>query len=251
MPRQFPLLIIAILAAGLSSCRKTYDPPEPAPLSGTAANTSLAQLRSMYNNGVRDLPAETVIGGIVTTSDSAGNFYQSLIIQQDTYGVELWLGTYDLYTSYRRGSQVALRAGNLRLGLYNGMLRVGAPGAGSASWVDPIGAQPLVSRLLVRVETTLGVAPQPVTIAQINTAMTGRLVRLSGGSFAEGGWAPWSGEHNYTAAGQNIIVYTSPYATFADDILPPGEVTLTGIVCQYNNKLQLRLSSSDDCSRTQ
>ena len=50
--------------------------------------------------------------------------------------------------------------------------------------------------------------------------------------------------------GVSLTVYTSDYATFTNAVLPEGPVDLTGIVTLYKDKVQLKISSTDDVRPT-
>lgn len=222
---------------------------EPSPLAATA---DLDAVRRFYLGGGTDLPEETVVGGTVTTSDSAGNFYKMVVIQQGNTPLAILTGTYDTYTAYRPGQCVLVRLDGLRVGLWEGMLAVGAPGTEYAKQIDYIANDAVLRRVIVRDEAVL---PRPadtlvLTVPEVTAALAGRLVRVRGGSFTQGGVQPWSGERTYSVRrGVSLTVYTSPYATFANDLLPEGEVELTGVVTLYRDAVQLKVGSTDDVRR--
>lgn len=225
---------------------------EPEPPAWTA-NTTLASVERFYRSGGADLPDGTIVSGTVTTSDSAGNFYRMLVIQQDETPLALLTGTFDTYTAYRPGEQVTIRLDGLRAGLWEGMLAVGAPEPGYAKGIDYIASDALLRKIMVRSGTSV---PKPVdtlelTVSEVTQELAGRLVRVTGGRFTQGGRHTWSGEQTYSAGrGISLQVYTSPYATFADDLLPEGGMTLTGIVTVYDETVQLKISSTLDARPT-
>lgn len=213
---------------------------------------TLNELAFLYDeDGFKDIPEGVVIGGVITNSDSTGNFYKSFIFQQDTTAVELLTGVYDNYVSFRRGQAITLEAGGLRLRRVNGTLQIGAPV--EYSYIDYIQNDAALRRILHRTDAdqTGTIEIPTVSIDDLQPCMAGRLVRLTGGEFTQGGaqtWGDeWYGDRTYSEKrGTSIRVYTSPYATFAGDLLPIGKVDLLGIVAMYNDRLQLRISSTDD-----
>lgn len=248
--RLTPVLYFALLGLWLSSCDygRFGEPPEPDVPTRTA-NTTLASVDRFYRGGGTDLPQGTIVGGTVTTSDSAGNFYKMLVIQQDDMPLAVLTGTYDTYTAYRPGQRVVLLLDGLRLGLWDGMLAVGAPEPGFPTGIDYIASDAVLQKILTR---SPGSAPEPVdtlelTVPEVTASLAGRLVRVNGGHFTQGGKHVWSGERTFSdAQGRTLKVYTSPYTAFADDPLPVGEVVLTGIVMVYKDVVQIKVSSTDD-----
>lgn len=212
------------------------------------ANTTLASVERFYRDGGTDLPEGTIVGGRITTSDSAGNFYKMLVIQQQGTPLAVLTGTYDTYTAYRPGEQVVLLLDGLRLGLRDGMLAVGAPEPNFPKGIDYIASDAVLRRIMTR--NTLPAKPVDtleLTVSEVTASHAGRLVRVNGGHFTQGGKHTWSGEQTFADAfGNTLKVYTSPYASFADDPLPEGDIKLTGIVTVYDNVVQIKVSSTDD-----
>lgn len=248
---RLPLALYCVLS-GLCLTGCGYDRfgemPEADP-SVLTANTTLASVERFYRDGGTDLPEGTIVGGTVTTSDSAGNFYKMLVIQQDGTPLALLTGTYDTYTAYRPGERVAIVVDELRLGLRDGILAVGAPEPDFPKGIDYIASDAVLRRIINRSPIPV---PEPVdtlelTVPEVTAALAGRLVRVTGGHFTQAGKHLWSGEQTFSDAyGNTLKVYTSPYATFANDPLPVGEVALTGIVTIHKDVVQIKVSSTDD-----
>lgn len=252
--RYTSLLYLILSGLWLTGCG--YDRfgelREPEPPTWTA-NTTLASVERFYRSGGADLPDGTIVSGTVTTSDSAGNFYRMVVIQQDETPLAVLTGTFDTYTAYRPGEQVIIRLDGLRAGLWEGMLAVGAPEPGYAKGIDYIASDALLRKIMVRSGTSIHrpVDTLELTVPEVTPELAGRLVRVTGGRFTQGGGHTWSGGQTYSAArGSSLQVYTSPYATFADDLLPEGGVTLTGIVTVYDETVQLKISSTLDAHPT-
>lgn len=245
------ILLLSILC---TSCEYDRYGPEPeADESVLRPNTTLASVERFYRNGGTDLPEGTIVGGRVTTSDSAGNIYKMVVIQQAGAPLAILTGTYDAYTAYRPGQQVAVQLDGLRVGLWEGILAVGAPEPGYPKGIDYISSEAVLRRIMVRTETPVIPAPDTLTltIPEVAAALAGRLVRVTGGSFTQEGTQTWAGEKTYSVRrGVSLTVYTSDYATFANTMLPEGPVDLTGIVTVYKDQVQLKISSTDDVRPT-
>lgn len=244
--RHFIRFILpALLLAGCDYDRFGELPAEESPVMN--ANTTLASVERFYRNGGVDFPDGTVVSGTVTTSDSAENFYKMLVIQQEETPLAVLTGTYDTYSAYRPGGRIAVRLDGLRVGLWDGMLAVGAPEPEYTEGIDYIASDAVLRKIIARMDGSEPVDTLETSIAGISSALAGRLVRLSDVFFTQGGRHTWSGEQTLSdAGGRTLRTYTSPYASFADDLLPEGRISLTGIVTVYRDVVQLKVSSADD-----
>lgn len=243
-------VVLFVLAVLLGNCGyNRFGELPDAPETVLRPNATLAAVARFYAEGGHDLPDGTVVGGRVTTSDSAGNIYKMVVIQQGETPLAILTGTYDTYSAWQPGTTVAVRLDGLRVGEWEGMLAVGAPEPNYATGIDYIASEAVLQRIVTRTDPTL-IAPVDtlhVSVVEVSEALAGRLVRVSGGSFSKGGVATWSGEQSYVGAdGSRLQVYTSPYATFADYLLPEGTVELVGIVTVYREVVQLKISSTRD-----
>lgn len=225
MRYTLPILLITLFI----SCNYT-DNLDTKPYDHLEPNSWIEELEE----GV--VSEDVVIRGVVTTSDSCGNFYQSMMVQDPTAALEVRLGFYDIYTLYRRNEMVCLRLEGINLKLENGVL------------VANYGSMPIAGQRIFRAgHSNDYIEPIKLHIDELDQSYTGLYIELSGGSFTQGGTAVWSGERTYSLKGSaSIRVYTSPFATYASDTLPKGNVSLRGILTIYNDHLQFRMSTSED-----
>lgn len=238
------LLILVIL---LSGCRfNCFDNPLEEDFSIPAVNSSIGELR--YLAGTGEIRGDMVIGGVVTSSDSAGNIYRQLYVEDCTGAVALQVGLFDMYVRYPVGSRVNIRLQGLACGYNEGMMVVGAIGNEQEYpvTVETINSPALVGRYLFSRGSRVAVAPREVRLGDIGEDMIGRLVLVEG-FFVEGGVGVYGGERRFEDYwGGGIDVYTSAYASFSGDLLPWGGVKMMAIVGSFGGKLQLIISSTDD-----
>ena len=90
-----------------------------------AVNTTIADLKALYEGTPYHIEKDIVIGGQVISSDASGNIYRSLFIQDETGGIELKIGNSSLYNDYKTGQWVYVKCQGLTLGNYSGMLQLG------------------------------------------------------------------------------------------------------------------------------
>ncbi len=90
--------------------------------------------------------------------------------------------------------------------------------------------------------------PAPLTIVPSQLAETNeaRLVRIENVSKIGGATSFVTGSNQFTANGQQFVVYLSSGMDLIGKPIPAGTMTLTGICSQYLNTYQLLLRDSDD-----
>lgn len=87
-------------------------------------------LRAVRGYAVR-IVQDIVVAGRVTTSDEAGNFFRSVVLQEDGTGVELMAGLDDLFRVYPPGCRIAVRLQGLAMCRRFGVVQIGTmPAAG-------------------------------------------------------------------------------------------------------------------------
>ena len=103
--------------------------------------TSIADLVSGYTIGQPKVLTNTVIKGVVTTTDRPGNFYKSFYIQDETGGIEIKVGKNGLYNDYLLGQTVYVDCEDLTLGMYGYKSgNYGGMGMAQLGFSDPSGS---------------------------------------------------------------------------------------------------------------
>lgn len=245
-------LLRAALAAGLllaaAACRRGYDPdPQPVASLPAVATTPLAKLHALVGDRPVIVDTPTVVTGLVTSSDEAGNFFRSLHIEEGLAGLEILCGLDALYTRYPIGTRIWIDLEGLCLDRRYGILRAGLPAVAG----DPeAGAEPFYSQALLDARLLRGEREQQklwgtlLYAGQLTAALNGALVLVTQLHYApettdDADAAPaaeaqpvWSGYRRFADRGEQTFIhlYTSPYARFADHPIPQGEVSLRGIL---------------------
>lgn len=197
--------------------------------------------------------ASIVIEGYVTSSDSTGNFYEVFTIQDATGGIDIKVNTSDLYTIYRLkpGQKVLVKLNDLYLGFYRGVYQLGAAivELGSLKLVGMPAAQ--VPNFVERTGFRKKLEPIDLTLDQINSSYVQKLVRINNVQFKD----PFNGfsipgvNTNRTlidCEGRTLILRTSGYSTFAKELVPSGNGSITGVLSTYDATLQLYIRDLND-----
>ena len=119
---------IAFLSLGLTSCDEELDrPPIDIPVSSWEANTTILDLKTRYWQSDRNFATEIVspqpggrviIGCRVIASDSTGNIYKTVYLQDATSAVAIAVDTTKLYLKFKQGEQMFFDVTGLYAGKY-------------------------------------------------------------------------------------------------------------------------------------
>ena len=190
------ILSFAFLCALLASCEE-FQPvvtayyPMPSSekvykesdIKGT--KVTIADLKSRYDGKPIEIDEDIFIAGKVTTSDLKGNFYRSFFIQDETSGIEIKIGRYNLYNDYHQGQTVFVNCKGLTLGAYKGMVGLGfrVEDLSSSYETAYIEVQYIVDRHIFRGEQGEKVQPKLIASASELASNVGNLITLSGMSY--------------------------------------------------------------------
>ncbi len=209
------------------------------------ANTTIADLKSMYNGSNMLIDSNIVIKGIVTANDEFGNFYKEIYLQDSTGALNVRLNSSTLYPDYPVGQLLYIKCNGLYLGTYKDVFQLGA-GAN----VDRI-EEPFFDDYLYKSDGGVPVEPKLVTINELNDADLGILIKIEDVQFQNTAQT-YADSINHTdrttvledCSGNHLDVRTSGYAVFANDSLPKGNGSIIGIQSKYNDyQLKIRTTS--------
>jgi len=228
-----PLILIFILAAITSSCKKDFDDPT-VKVVATGDVQTIAQVRALYQPGKTiKITQDISVYGVVTMDETTGNLYKESYITDATGNLYLRFTTGSgLYV----GDSIRVNLNGAKILKYNQMLQVDS--------LHP-------DNSVVKLSTQNFQAPEVISISSLLNdldAAQGKLVEIDGAFFAEGGLGfSYADAANQVAGsrylfalnGDDIEVRTSGYSNFANDTLPSGSGKFIGVVAQYNDGLQL------------
>ena len=230
--RRFAAVLI-VVAMVLGGCYNRHDEPS-APEFTTQASCKIAQLRELCSEGCTVVTEERVCVGRITSSDLEGNFYRSIIVEDESGGVEVKVGGYNLATPYPVGLMVALHLNGSALMIENGVVQMGLPPQSYDSSPRELALQAVIDQHIVRSNSVVGLTPHLCDIPSLEEALCGRFVRIEGLHYA-----PLTNEEEvergeylrFVDSNENaIFLYISSYAEFAEMEIPTSEVTIQGIL---------------------
>ena len=209
---------------------------------------------------------DIVVVGRIISSDRDENFYRSIVVDDGTAAIEVMMGITPLAADYPEGLEVALCLEGCYIAYQRGVAVVGTEAAEYESYdVGYLASREAVDRVVVRGSSVEVQSPRNVTVAELQYADCGRLMRvdglhvvgstsidtLAGDVLSDARWRGYALFKN--DVGDSIAVYTRDYARFAEDAIPLVDVSLSGVVewARYNGGrecYQLKMRYEEDCS---
>lgn len=255
-------LYILLITLLLTVACDDFDAPQQDSENPTPANITIAELSRLIGEKSITISQPLRIGGYITTSDRESNFYKTILIEDETLGAEIMAGIYGLHTIYPQGYYLNIELSGCAVGRHYGVLQIGLPAKEYSGYpTDYFASRVLLDRHISRHNIYKDIEPQSLTVAQLDASLCGKLVRIEKLLLTshlypevwkvnlEGSW------HGYnffsTAEGDTIVVYTSDYATYAEDVVPQNMVSITGIL-QYGTingreYFMIKMRSKEDC----
>ncbi|MBR9919297.1 MAG: hypothetical protein GYB31_00560 [Bacteroidetes bacterium] len=243
--KYIPFFSLLILM-GLQACVKTeFDNPPVSESCTKEATMSIADLKELHTLGQEEvIPAGTVITGVVVGDDASGNFYRSLILQDETAGIEVRFNVTDLYNEYPIGRRLTITCDSLLLSDYNGLTQLGEI------------QEAMLSTRVCKGELDVVVEPTVVSIADLNESHISTLIRLENVEFSDASaGANFADAVNLQSVNHTleecdtedeIIVRTSGFSTFASVKTPVGSGSITGIYSVFGSDKQMYIRNLDD-----
>lgn len=246
-------LLFLLVLTGLWSCvNQDLDEPPVGNLPSLEANSSIAELAALHTIGEDDRRIEEniIIKGTVIADDRSGNFFKSIVLQDGTGGITVRINTVGLYNFFPIGREVFVSCRGLYIGDYNGVVQInGSP--------DAALEELLISRHVFAGEDVGEVEPEKVSIQDLDESYVNTLIQLeevqfitadTGVTYAD---VPNRQSLNRTLEdcnGNSIIVRSSGYADFANELTPGGKGALTAVYTVFGNTKQLLLRDLADVS---
>jgi len=238
-----------VAVAQLPLTRLTPYPQDP----DITPTHTIKQLQQMYTNAPVTITEDVILSGIVVGSDSTGNLYKKIVVQDATAGIDIEIDQTNLFNTYPVGKRVYIYAKGLTLATYGGMLELGL---GINDQNQPIRIPgSVLSQYIVTGTSNNVVVPVEVTIDQLNENYQNMLVKVLGVEFSNLDDTYADAVNKLTTnrtikdcSGNTLTVRTSGYASFAGTKVPQGHGNMTGIYTFFNSEKQFIVRSLNDVS---
>lgn len=239
---------------------------------------TIAQLKSDYakniasNTAFTKIDKDIKIKGYVTGNDIGGNLYQEVSVQDETGALLVCINAGGLHGYLTPGQQILIDLKDLYIGGYGKQPEIGGiytnlkTGATSIGKMDrPTWQQ---HYKLIGESDAKNVEPIEFDLSKVSDAAymeenAGKLMVLKKVSFKEADGKTVFAPNDETTnrylvdattskniSTSSLVVRTSGYAKFANQVLPEGAYNITGIFTRYNNTWQILLRDIDDLEQT-
>ena len=253
-----PSLLAAICIITFA-CNKKFDEPPVYKAPDITPDLTISELKAMHSYGrFEQITEDKTIGGIVIADDRSGQFYKTIVIQDETAGISIKLDAYDLYTSYPVGRKVYIKVKDLFLGDNNKLIELGGgiDNSGFSPRLDDIPSA-LIDEHLIKGTVDNVVTPKLIQVEELdNYADQNTLIQLDNYEFAGTDTAKTfakpdlsSSAVNFTlqsCSGKPIVLRNSSYADFAGYNVPNGNGTITAVFTVFGSTQQLYVRDSAD-----
>ncbi len=250
-----PILICLLGMVVMNGCvKKDFDePPYVDESAGLQANATIAELKALYKGAPIEITEDLTISGVVVADDRSGNFFKSLVLQDETAGIDIQIERVGLSDDYPIGRRVFIKVKGLWLASNNGIVQLGAQV--NASGVVQRIPDSLRSQYFFRGRRNQGTTARTVRISDLNTAMISTLIRLENVQFPDADLGTTLADaanrqaKNLTIEdcdGNRIILRTSGFAEFAWRTVPAGKGTLTAVYSVFGADKQLFIRELTD-----
>ena len=216
---------------------------------------SIAYLKSRCKGLSATIKADISIKGTVVANDLFGEFFKTLVLVDESGGVEVSIDKERLCADFPLYSNVAITCNGLAVGRVGGKVVLGAQPTGEFT-TDRI-AERDISKYLLRLEgSATSVVPRRVAIADLGVEHVSDYLLFEGVRFADDEvgrtWCELvdnelceTDRHIIDKAGNTLIVRVSPYSSSATEKLPSGVGALCGIVEYSGNAFALRIANHE------
>jgi len=251
---------ILIVAASIAivSCNKKFDEPPVYEPPVITPDLTIADLKAMHTSGqFEQITVDKTIGGVVIADDRSGQFYKTIVIQDETGGISVSLDAYDLYTSFPVGRMVYIKVKDLYLGDYNKLIELGG-GVDNSGSTPRLASIPsvLINQYLTKGSLDNVITPKVVTVDELNDSYQNTLIQLDDYEFAVSDTSKTfakpdlsSSAVNFTLEGcsdKAIILRNSSYADFAGYSVPNGNGSIIAIYTVFGTTKQLNIRDTSD-----
>ena len=200
-----------------------------------------------------------ILSAYIISSDEAGNFYKTLIIQDSPEnpmnGLEIKIDMRSYYTKYNFGRKILLRLSGLSIQEQNGKYIVGYL-SGDALVDIP---ESLLDHFIIRSTETAEIVPKPITLESVSPSLINTFIELEkvqflradlGKSFSSEAYDKYNGERLIEQCDNlaKSYLYTSSYADFSSSLLPEERLRLRAVLTRdyYTGEITLVLNNPED-----
>ena len=223
-----------------------------------SSNISYGEIRSLVDQEVVEITEDLTIEGYIISSDEAGNFFNTIHIQErfeeQALGFQLELELSDAHLFYPEGAHVFIRLQGLYIGKSAGIYKIGL--AYKSFGRLNIGRIPTLlvdKHLLISCKKIEPLQPQKLRLDSLSDNYLSTYVELDQLEFNENdlglSYANPMAETERILEDcdkNEIILLSSGYSDFHTEIIPEGNGSIRGVLLKDKNDFQIKVSRTSD-----
>lgn len=244
--KKIVILIISItLLTACSDSTSSYDKPPQ----GTI---SIAHLKSLAATESYIITDDIAIEGHVVANDLYGEFYKSIVICDNSAGIEIAIDSRKTATQFPISAHVTVYCSGLCIGDYGGQLTLGVTPIDKYS-VSRISEKDILRYFLVDKDNPQTIKPTTMNIRDINTTHIGNFIRIDNVTFGTQAGSTWCEQDPLTEEyitterivtnkiGDTFTIRCIGECKYNSEPLPSGYGSICGIVEYFNQEYSLRV----------
>lgn len=252
------LLVATAMSTFFTACvKKEYDEPEINNVDpNLVVNRTILDMRDSATSAPKLITQDIIIQGIITADDESGAFYKEMVIQDNSGGLSILLDVSNFNSSYPIGRRVFVKCKGLYISKdADGIVEIGTISNGAVARIPST----LVQKYIVPGKWGLELPYQYQNLDYLNTHLDQycqMLVKMPSLEFKSSDMnVAWGGDPNSSSdnnrtlqdcSGNNLIVYTSAYASFANNRTPVRNGSIAGILKVYRGAGELVIRGLGD-----
>ena len=203
-----------------------------------------------------ELAMDKYLKVVVVADDRSGNFFRSIVIQDETAGLTILLDDVELWNKYYVGRRLFINLSDLWISDFNGLPQIGF------TPFDDDGRLSLGRIPAVKIEEVVlpgtsnnDFEPELITLDQLTSDRLNTLIQLENTQFAENALGDTYADAdnlvsiNHTLEdcdGNSVILRSSGFSDFATRVVPDGNGTITAIYGIFGSDKQLLLRDVEE-----
>ena len=212
---------------------------------------SIAHLKTMAAGSSVEIVENVAIEGYVVVNDLYGEYYKTIVISDESGGIELLVDCDNTAVEFPVSARVTAHCTGLAVGVYGGRVMLGAVPEREFT-VERLSMQKAAQHIRVDKSAPVEIRAKEKKINEISTSDVSNYVVIDDVEFVDQGLAwcdkdPLTGEYIATtravsdSEGRQIGVRTIASCSYRAERLPEGWGRLYGVVEYFNGEFALRV----------
>ncbi len=256
MKNIFKILFLSLLF--VTCVDRTFDEPPVKEYTIPFTNiNSIEELLSKYVAGKYvNITDELNIVGTVIADDKSGNFYKTLVIQDNTSGITVKIDRTGLFSTFPLNSKIGIKCKGLTIGDYGGLIQLGK-GTSINNGREQLNFIPdnEVNAILFPGARNQPITPKKIGINSLRAIDYNTLIELENVEFnrsdinrtlANAGAGSFVDLKLVDCSNGSILLHTSDFSNFADQKASDKNGNIIAVLGRFNQNVQIYLRDTSD-----